>query len=65
MNTVKAFRVIIAINIVVGCVATVLYLINGWKIAEFIAVIALLDTTLLTFNIYKNRKNDNQNDLEQ
>lgn len=65
MNTTKAFLISIAINIVVGCVAISLYLMHGWIIAELIAVIALLDTLWLIYNIIKIRKNDNQNDLEQ
>lgn len=65
MNTTKAFLITIAINIVVGCVATALYLTYDWKIAEVVAVIALLDTLWLIYNIFKIRSNDKHNDLEQ
>lgn len=65
MTKVKAFLISIAINIVIGFVATYLYLTNGWVVAELIAVITVLDTIWLIYNIFKIRKNDNQNDLEQ
>ena len=65
MTKVKAFLISIAINIVIGFAATYLYLTNGWVVAELIAVITVLDTIWLMFNIFKIRKNDNQNDLEQ